>query len=140
MSNCTNIGDESIVYTISTFLNLKILNLSNTRVTDQGLRLLIDNCQLLEELYLSRCVHLSESVIRHLAQSSLRLVSLDISHNKNVSEFQFKSFYLKSLRLENCVNLSESTIQHIAKTCTNLTELVSLYTQKSVQLTLRLRI
>jgi hypothetical protein len=36
VTDCTNIGDETFVYKLNCCVNIKSLNISNTRITDQG--------------------------------------------------------------------------------------------------------
>ncbi|XP_038993852.1 EIN3-binding F-box protein 1-like [Hibiscus syriacus] len=116
LSGCVNLSDK--VVCIMTDLHgwtLEMLNLDGCKISDASLVAIADNCQLLNDLDVSKCA-ITDSGIAALARSNqINLQILSVSGCSKVSDKSLPSLgklgeTLLGLNLQHCKAISSSTI------------------------------
>lgn len=103
ISWCEQVTDDSIFKIANEVCNLKHISLSETSVTDKGIRELTKHCHLLENIQLARCGHITDVAIHWIITR--------VGHQ------------LKLLNLASCEQVSDDCIRKVVACCNKLVTL-----------------
>ncbi|KAL2458402.1 EIN3-binding F-box protein 1 [Abeliophyllum distichum] len=123
LSGCVNLTDE-VVFALARFHGgtLESLNLDGCRnLTDASLLALAENCPLLNNIDVSKCLITNSgiAVLSHGVQQNLQILSLSgcsMISNKSLPSLKKLGRTLVGLNLQHCNSISNSTIQFLTKT------------------------
>ncbi|XP_075455745.1 F-box and leucine-rich repeat protein 13 isoform X2 [Ascaphus truei] len=117
---CENVTDSGIEV-IGNMASLISIDLSGTRITDQGL-LALGTHSTMKELIVSECLGISDIGIQKFCQHSKGLEQLDISHGLQVTNHTVKTLafcckMLTSLSIAGCPRITDLSIQYLSGVC-----------------------
>ncbi|KAJ1555311.1 SCF ubiquitin ligase complex subunit [Nowakowskiella sp. JEL0078] len=113
---------------------LRLLNLRNTRISDDFLKFVVAHCQGLENVILDSCPDISDDSIMKLAQKSAKLRRLDFSFSDRITDKTLQSLAIRAaasnggaleqLYLSACDLITAPAVQQLAQKSTKLQVLV----------------
>lgn len=120
LNGCQKISDEGIDLITSTSPKLKAFSIYwNVRVTDVGMKHLVRNCKLLNDLNLSGCKNITDQSLHLIAQNYLELEALNLTRcikltDEGIQEILFKCSSLQCLNLYALSSLTDKAYKKIS--------------------------
>lgn len=122
---CKNIIDKDVESIAERCTNLTVLDLSNTQVNGDSLKIVAQRCHGLVRIHAAFCLQLTDHGIQHLAEHCSGLTVLDLREVKVTDRgIKFLAEHCPTLReifLDECTNLTDSSIQSLCEYCPKLT-------------------
>lgn len=132
VAGCSNVGDDGIQCIAHSLGDIRCLDISETLVTDKGMKIIAESCPLIEELNTSLCRSVTDVGLAEVARQcpNLNKLLVNTCHanganmtDVGLTDVAMHSPTLRVLKIVCCPQVSVTGIGYLAAYCKNLTEL-----------------
>jgi len=125
LSNCYLITDDTLTGFSKHSPHLRTLDLSRTQITDEGVRVLSENCTKVTHLKFVQCPNLSDSCGLHIAQHLKQISSLDFERCKVGNQAAiflaaYHTYSLNHLSFVRCGKLEDGGVINFTDNCNKI--------------------
>ena len=129
LSGCCNVGDEGIFNVAKCLSQLRSLNISETAITDKGIKVLAQSCPFLEEVNTSICGNITDIGLADVTRFCLNLTRLYVNTSQSnmanltdvgLTDIAINCKRLRVLSMCSCPQASEKGIRQLALNCPEL--------------------